>query len=199
MADDDDSTTTEETFTRKQVRAMIAAEVRKVSERYADYDDLKTRADAADGAKDKIDKVLEKLEAAENRAASAELENARRDVADELGLTPKQARRLSGKTREELLADGRELIDDLGIKPRAKQQDSAGKGAATETDEDETDGTDDDVEDVETEQEETPPPRQAPARRPARPRETLRSGAPRTPTQPDELDPAKLAALIPRR
>src|SRR5690349_13467287 len=96
MADDD--VKTEETFTRGQVRAMIGAEVKKVREQFADYDDLKARAAEADQSKGKIDQVLEKLAIADKRAADAELATMRRDVADELGLTAKQARKLHGST-----------------------------------------------------------------------------------------------------
>lgn len=196
MADDDNETKTETTFSRAQVRAMIAAEVRKVREEFGDYDDLRKRAEAADKDKGKIDQVLDKLAAAEKRAADAEQANMRREVADELGLSAKQARRLSGKTREELLADGREMIEDMGIKPKAKQ-DAAPRKVA-DSDEDETDEQDEGEEADTDEQDEAPAARSQP-RRPARPRETLRSGAPRTPTEPEVLDPAKLAALIPRR
>lgn len=194
MADDDENGKTEVTFTRAQVRSMIAAEVRKVRDEFSDYGDLKQRAEAADGQQDKIAQVLAKLEAAEKRAADAEAATMRRDVADELGLSPKQARRLTGKTRDELLADGREMIEDMGIKIK-----QPARKAAAEAVEDDVDA-DEDIEEDETEAPEDEPPAPRPtARRPARPRETLRSGAPRTPTKPDELDPAKLAALIPRR
>ena len=197
MADDDDKVTTETTFTRAQVRSMIAAEVRKVREEFADYGDLKTRAEAADAEKGKIDQVLDKLAKAEQRAADAEAATMRREVADELGLSPKQARRLTGKSRDELLADGREMIEDMGIKvkpPTAKKT----TAPAVEGDEDETDEQQDEAETDDEQQDEAPAARPQ-SRRPARPREALRSGAPRTPTKADELDPAKLAALIPRR
>lgn len=193
MSDDDENSTTEETFTRKQVRAMIASEVRKAREQFADYDELKKRAEAAEGEKGKIDQVLDKLAAAEQRAADAEAANMRREVADELGLSAKQARRLTGKTRDDLLADGREMIEDMGIKVKTRTPPTKTTAPADESDEDETDEQD------ETETEDETPAARPQARRPARPREAFRSGAPRTPATPDELDPAKLAAAIPRR
>jgi hypothetical protein len=188
MADDD--VKTEETFTRGQVRAMIGAEVKKVREQFADYDDLKARAAEADQSKGKIDQVLEKLAIADKRAADAELATMRRDVADELGLTAKQARKLHGSTRDELLADGQELIEDFGIKPKGNSP-AAGK----DTNETETEDA------AEATGTEVVAPEQAPARsgRPPRPRETLRSGAPVTKAEPEVTDPAALAALVPRR
>lgn len=193
---DDDESKAETTFTRAQVRSMIAAEVRKVREEFADYGDLKTRAEAADAEKGKIDQVLDKLAKAEQRAADAEAATMRREVADELGLSPKQARRLTGKSRDELLADGREMIEDMGIKVKTPTAKKA-TAPAVESDEDEVDEQDED--ETDDEQQDEAPAARPQSRRPARPREALRSGAPRTPTKPDELDPAKLAALIPRR
>lgn len=198
----DDDKTTEDTFSRDQVRKMIAAEVRKVREQFADYDDLKRAADAAGDQQTKIDKVLEKLDAAEKRAADAELENTRRKVADKLGLTAREAGRLKGKTEAELLADGEEMIEDLGIdvearkagkgKPQGKSKAPTDKGGDDDGDEtdDGTDETDDDAQ----QQDDEPP-----ARTRRRPAENLRSGAPVTRAPAEETDPMKLVADIPRR
>lgn len=193
MSDDDKGE--EQTFTRAQVRQMIGAEVRKVREQFSDYDDLKKVAGEAEGSKDKLDQVLAKLEAAEKRSQKAELAVIRRDVADELGLTSRQAKRLTGATRDELLADGQEMIEDLGIKPKAKTNPPAAKQES----DDEGPETDLDEQDDEQDEVPEPPARQPAPRRIARPREQLRSGAPRTNTEPEETDPGKLAALIPRR
>lgn len=198
----DDDKTTDDTFSREQVRKMIAAEVRKVRESFADYDELKAQADSASKQQTKIDQVLEKLDAAEKRAAAAELENTRREVADKLGLTPREARRLKGTTAAELTADGEEMIEDLGIDVEArkagkakggKSKAPAGKSGETEDDEtdDETDEADDDAQ-----QQDDEPPARTTRRRPA---ETLRSGAPVTKVKPEETDPMKLVEGIPRR
>lgn len=57
---------------------------------------------------------LEKRAAeAEARATDLEKDNLRYQVAADKGLTPKQARRLVGNTREELEADADELIEDI--------------------------------------------------------------------------------------
>jgi len=200
MTQPNSDTDTETTFTRAQMAKMVNAQVReKVAAALADYgdlDELKRKAAAADANESKIDALLAKMTAAEERANKAEAETLRRSVADELGLTPKQARRLTGKTRDELLADGQEMIEDMGItpgkKPVTSTKDAPGEVTDGDTDEDEdaTDG------DAEVEVVSAP----APARRRAgRPTETLRPGAARTQTAPEETDPLKLAALIPRR
>lgn len=184
--DDDDAKTSEKTFTRSEVRAMIAAEMRKVQEKYADYDELKAAAATADKSKSQLDKIQEQLTAMQSRAERAEAATLRRDVADELGLTARQAGRLKGSTREELLADGREYMEDNGIKPKGEREaPPAGDGAAQDGKEVEsgTNGSDADL----------------PRRGSGRPRETLHSGAPMSAGAPTETDPMKLAALVPRR
>jgi hypothetical protein len=186
MPDDDDAKTAEKTFTRAEVRAMIAAEMRKVQDKYADYDELKKQAEAGDKSKSQLDKIQEQLTAMQSRAEKAEAATLRRDVADELGLTPKQAQRLRGSTREELLADGREYMEDNGIKPKGERDTTpAGDAAAEDGKQGGTETAGDDAD----------PPR----RGSGRPREALRSGAPMSQGAPEETDPMKLAAMVPRR
>jgi len=59
----------------------------------------------------------EKRAAAEQRAAEAELRATRLEVAHEKGLTPAQAKRLVGTTREELEADADEILRDFPVAP----------------------------------------------------------------------------------
>lgn len=70
-----------------------------------------------DRDKSEVDKLNERLSAAEKRALDAD----RLEVAIEKGLTKSQAKRLVGSTREELEADADELIADLG-KPSEPQR-----------------------------------------------------------------------------
>ena len=193
MPDDDEGTTnTETTFTRAQVRRMIAAEVQKVHEKYADYDDLKAKAAEADKNKSAIERIEAKLDETTKRAEKAEREALVREVADELGVSMRIARKFDGKTREELLADGRETLTDMGIEPDKTKRKT--KEPTTDTDDDPAGN--DAGGDAETggqqEPERTPPP----ARRPRRPVEALRSGAPTTEAKPDETDPMKLTEGI---
>jgi hypothetical protein len=200
MSGDDDSTT-ETTFTRAQMAKMVAQQVKDklaaALAEYGDLDELKSKAAAADANESKIEQVLSKLTAAEKRASDAEAANLRRAVADELGLTPRQAGRLKGSTRDELLADGEEMIEDMGIKrktpPATKTKDATGE--ATE-EQDETDEQQDETDDATATTTVTAPPART---RAARPTETLRPGANRTQTAPEETDPMKLAALVPKR
>jgi hypothetical protein len=202
---DDDKTGTEETFTRAQVRNMIAAEVRKEREKYADYDELKARAAGADKDKSQLDKLTEQITALTTRAEKADLEVARRDVADEFGLTRREARRLTGKTADDLRADAQELVDDLGIDVAARKAGKAKPQGSTTDDDKGTDGAEDgDGQGNGTDEEpaqRTPPARSAGT--PARgTRETLRSGAPRTEggdADLEKMDPMELIAKVPRR
>ena len=76
----------------------------------------KANADAAtrlkefeDRDKSEAQKLAERADAAEKRAAEIEGRALRLEVAAEKGLTPAQAKRLTGSTREELEADAEEL------------------------------------------------------------------------------------------
>ena len=103
------------------------------NEMKAELEKLKGDAGSADQSEmDKLRSSLEKL--------SSDLADERRktmvaEIAAERGLSPAQAKRLSGKTREEIESDADDMVEAFGIKPK-------GKGAKDEADDSgsETDG-----------------------------------------------------------
>ena len=66
-----------------------------------------------DRDKSDSEKLTERVSAAEKRAAEAEARALRLEVASAKGLTPSQAKRLVGATREELEADADEILADF--------------------------------------------------------------------------------------
>ncbi len=91
-------------------KKALAAErdLRKAAEKeLAKY--RKVEADKADADKSEA----EKRAAAEQRAVDAELRATRLEVAHEKGLTPAQAKRLVGTTRDEIAADADEILRDF--------------------------------------------------------------------------------------
>lgn len=82
-----------------------------------------------EASKSELEKLTERAAAAEARAAQIELANIRNEIALEKGLTPSQAKRLVGGTREELASDADELLADLKVsKPStAPSSDAQGK------------------------------------------------------------------------
>ncbi|HET7664598.1 MAG TPA: hypothetical protein VFK56_00635, partial [Mycobacterium sp.] len=92
-----------------------------------------------DADKSELDRLREASSAAEKRAAEAESKAMRFEVAHEKGLTPAQAKRLIGSTREELEADADELLaafkpsDDKSEKSR-RPKEKLRPGAANEDD-----------------------------------------------------------------
>ena len=195
MSTDDDTGSGERTFTKAEFARELAKQVREAlareREKYADYDDLKAQAAEAGKSKSAIERIEAKLDEATKRADKAEEANMRREVADELGLSARQARRLSGKTRDELLADGREMIEDLGIKPKGKAStrgDDTGNG-----DDDNKPSSSTRTRDDEDEQQQRPEPQ-----RRRKPIETLRNGAPASRQEPEETDPLKLVEKVRR-
>lgn len=78
-----------------------------------------------DRDKSEAEKLAERAEAAERSLADLQANALRAEVALDKGLTPSQAKRLIGSTREELEADADELLKDIGTAngPRAPRRD----------------------------------------------------------------------------
>ena len=132
----------------RKSRAAAEKRAKDLEARIKEFEDKdKTEAQKAADAKAEADK----------RAETAEAKALRLEVAFEKGLTPKQAKRLTGSTREELEADADELLEDF------KPSDDKDRKPPT-----------------------------------TRPRERLRGGTDPD-DEPEETDPAKLAASIPIR
>ena len=91
----------------KKANAEAAAYRKKVR----DLEPLAKRAkQLEDASKSDIERATEALSAAEKRAQEAEVRALRLEVAAEKGLTPAQARRLVGGTKEELESDADDLL-----------------------------------------------------------------------------------------
>ena len=107
------------TFTQADVDAAvekIAAKIRaeerqKVTAKFADYDDLKAKAAGATTLEERVAGIEKQAKESEERALRAEVANAK-------GLTPTQAKRLVGASREELEADADELLKDIGTQAK---------------------------------------------------------------------------------
>lgn len=107
-------------FTQADVDRIVQERLARDRARFSDYDELRRAADelAELKAKDETE-----LQAAVRRAETAERERdetkgiaLRLQVAIDKGLTPVQAKRLVGKTREELEADADDLLEAFGGK-----------------------------------------------------------------------------------
>lgn len=79
----------------------------------------KAEQDKADADKSEIQKATELREAAEAKAAAAELRVLRLEVAAEKGLSATQAKRLVGASREELETDADEFLASMPQAPPA--------------------------------------------------------------------------------
>ena len=129
-------------------------------------------AEVEDADKTEVQRAKDSAAAAEARAKAAELRVNRLEVAAVKGLSVTLAARLVGETREELEADADELMAQL--KPSGN---GSGNGSGKQGEGEHGSGS-------------TPEAR-------GRPRESLRSGS-APGVEPEENDPTKLAALIPR-
>jgi hypothetical protein len=156
-----ETTSTETTETKVVDHEAEAAKWKSLSRKWEKQ--AKDNGEAAkklkeieDAQKSESERNAEKLTALERSAQEATLEAARLRVAIKKGLTETQAKRLVGKTEEELEADADELLSSF--KPSDSKDDST---------------------------------------KDRRPKERLKPGA--TPSsEPDEMDPRKLAAQVPQ-
>jgi hypothetical protein len=163
-------------FTQEDLDRVVADRLKRETSKYSDYDELKAKAaklDEAEASRKSDDqKLLERVEAAERKAAEAddrvgkaEANALRLSVAADKKLSPSLAKRLSGSTREELEADADELLES--VKP--EEGDKGGGGGGNES-----------------------------RRTASRPREELKGGGAPQENNAVETDPAKLAANVPR-
>ena len=140
MSDDptpapDDNPDTGKTFTQADIDAAVdkaaakirADERRKVLEKFADYDELKEKAGTVTTLEERVAEI-------ERRASESELRAMRAEIANDKGLTPTQAKRLVGATREELEADADELLADLGAQKKTHVVPGEGKTKSPSSD-----------------------------------------------------------------
>lgn len=136
------------------------AEARKWEQRAKDN---KSAADELEQLKEadktEAQKAADRATEAEKRATEAEAKALRLEVAQDKGLTPAQAKRLAGTSKEELEADADELLATFA--PASNDDEGDPKGTSR------------------------------------RPKERLTPGA-SAPAEPEETDPRKLAADLPR-
>jgi hypothetical protein len=102
------------------------SKAREQEKRAKDNADAARRlAEIEEASKTEAQKAADRLATAEKSAADATAALARLEVALDKGLTPSQAKRLVGTTREELEADADELLKDIGdaARPRAPKPD----------------------------------------------------------------------------
>lgn len=124
MTDQNETTETTDsevkTFTQEEVDRIVSERLARVKSQYADYDDLKSRAEAADNLQKTVDELNGKLTEADKRASDAELSSLRVKVSAEHGV-PLNA--LTGSDEESLVEQAKGLVDwktaNTGVKREA--------------------------------------------------------------------------------
>ena len=110
-----------EEFDADRAKAKIAKanqEAKSLRQRLKELEPLAAKAkEQEDAAKTVEQRSAERLADAERRIAAAESRALRLEVAAEKGLTPNQAKRLAGSTREELEADADDLLETFPAAP----------------------------------------------------------------------------------
>lgn len=111
---------TDDVFDAERAKAKIAKanqEAAGLRKRLKELEPLATKAkELEDAQKSESERLTERLTGAEARAKTAEFDLMRLRVGLEKGLTPKQAGRLVGSTKEELEADADDLLADFAPK-----------------------------------------------------------------------------------
>lgn len=164
---DDDDKDEDGTLTQADVDRIVAERLKRERAKYADYDELKAKAAAADkvgeSEKNEAQKLTDQL-----AKMQADLDEERRqrriiEVAADKGLTPAHVKRLTGNSKEELEASADELLEDFPIPDKGDDGDEDGDGGGKKPDPKVDDG-----------------------KKPAsRPKEALKAGASNAETPPD--------------
>lgn len=102
------------TFTQADLDRIVADRLTRERSKFADYDELKSKAGKFDEldekSKSEVEKAGERAAAAEQKAAAAEQETLRLRVAAAKGLGPDHLEFLTGSTQEELEARADKLL-----------------------------------------------------------------------------------------
>jgi hypothetical protein len=128
------------TFTQEQVNDLIAREKGNLQRRYADYDDIKSKAaqfDAlAEAQKTDLERVTGERDTFKTQAESASVENLRLRVALDKKLPAELIDRLRGTTKEEMEADADQLLELVVTRRDEAPEFNGGarRGAPTEDD-----------------------------------------------------------------
>lgn len=89
------------------------------------------KAKESDASKSELEKLAERVKAAEEKQAEADARALRAEVAQAKGLTAAQAKRLQGASREELEADADELVEAFGTKADDSKTAAKANGSGT--------------------------------------------------------------------
>lgn len=120
----------DKTFTQADVDRIVQDRLAKEKGKYADYDELKGKADELDKLKassqSDLEKLTEQLEGLKKSQAETEARALRAEVATAKGLTAAQAKRLAGSSREELEADADEILEAFPVSTSTEGTRSAG-------------------------------------------------------------------------
>lgn len=76
--------TQQKTFTQEDVDRIVGERIKREREKYADYDDLKAKANANDETKSELEQLRERAEIAERKANELEHANQLREWAEQL-------------------------------------------------------------------------------------------------------------------
>lgn len=121
------------TLTQEQVDKIVEERLARERKKFADYDELRAKADKLaqieDDAKSEGEKLSGRLADAEKRAVEAEKRALRLEVALDKGLNKTQAKRLVGDTEEELASDADELL--ASFRPPGDDDSTPGEGGDT--------------------------------------------------------------------
>ncbi len=104
-------------------------EARALRQRLKELEPLAQEAERQrEASKTAEQRFAETVTSAEQRASEAESRALRLEVAFEKGLTPAQAKRLVGASREELEGDADEILRDFPVKPDPRPAGDVGLG-----------------------------------------------------------------------
>lgn len=125
----------ERTFTQADVDRIVEQRLTRERNKYADYDELKSKAAEADKSKSDVQKLTEAVDQLKNDLGEERKQSKRSEVARRTGLSMAKVERLQGDSVDDMLADAEKVFD---VKP--EQGNESGKDGNTTTGDKSTDG-----------------------------------------------------------
>lgn len=126
-----------EPFDAERAQKKIAkanSEAANLRARLKELEPLAKKAqELEEASRSDLEKLTSRAEQAEQRASASEARAIRLEVAFEKGLTPAQAKRLVGGSREELEADADEILRDFPVKNETRKFQPIDNGPRTTT------------------------------------------------------------------
>ncbi|BAH52286.1 hypothetical protein ROP_40390 [Rhodococcus opacus B4] len=121
----------ERTFTQADLDRVVNERLARERDKYSDYDQLKAQAAAAGDTRTEMQRLADEVKEMRADREQRDFLDLKKSVAEAAGIPLKYAKKLEGKTREELEADAADFAEAFGTKQGGQEQEQR-KGPAVQ-------------------------------------------------------------------